>query len=234
MKPQKARILRSAKNVTRSRKIKNLLVVIGVVIAFGTFVVKDAMRERLKDLSDSISKAEQVYSSHESVDLISLQLIRMETEIVLYRSDSKPNQVVAAAKAMANEVDSMVPASFAAVKEVLDKLPGREAFDGAAESIKKKIDDAHEEMQKSLKELNDSKNPDAVFIVLRAAQSELVEIRIALLADAVLDRAKQVRGAAEKQYATCTWVSYFLLYPLGLVTGLIGRFYDIDSAGTEG
>lgn len=237
MRPQKGKSGNSGKRIKRNTRKNTFLTFAGVAIAFGTFLVKDAMREHLKDLSDSINTAEGFYSLKGSGEILSLQLVELETEMIpLSQQLSKTtadSSTLALTRAIVTQADSNVPVALQNVEDLLEKLPERNDFEAAIKTVKKQVDEAHEEVQKSLKDMADKKEALAsVLPLLHMIRSLLVGVEITVLGDAVLTKAKEVRANAERRYVVCTWISYFL-YPFGLLLGLIGKLSGNDLLESE-
>lgn len=70
-----------------------LLTFVGALIVFTTFIVKDGLRDRLKDLDDSIERAETVFAQRTDIGEVIRTLAEMQTSLNkmnLDRAGSKP------------------------------------------------------------------------------------------------------------------------------------------------
>jgi len=228
------------------RRNHRTLTLVGAFIVFTTFIVKDAVREQLRDLVDSERATEQAFQA-------SVQ--RSDTLDAYYRIESKIDSVRArvfgqdkARDVPGTDEDKLrhmhrllVQAKMLQpeIESLCKKLPQDGLVRLAREDTKKAIDKAEESYQEAVKALEslvaDPQKARGVVPAIRKADNTaeyLVESLVGAVGLLTYD-AQQARQNHELRLAICTWASYFL-YSLGWGLGLAGRLVGVEGAGDGG
>lgn len=203
-----------------------LTILSGVIVGL-SFLVREILREKLKDLKERIADAEKTFSNETSSQALQAQLSSMQIDM------QTANSKAALAKARRTEnyskfvlQDQLNVAQRRAqlrnaeesVLRLLRVLPKRtreaniQLFSPLQTKVKQAMAEAIEVEKAS------SKRKDwgqLALLKTHIMKLALAEIEVALFADGVLKVAKQAREAAEVLYRICnrTW---YLLFALGL------------------
>lgn len=218
---------------------RRLLTFAGALIVFVTFIVKDGLREQLKDLVSSIDSAESVFAIRNDTATTAMWLQRLQEQVdwiaekIKLKGTSYSGDMVErlhSSLEIINEVHESLAVSLDNISQLLEKVPGQQ------QSEKK-----HKELEERLKDLREQR--DALLLIFgREPMSILWKIAPLLnetqkasddtrqLAKDVLAEATKKRKAREKIVNTTTWASY-VLYTLGWGLGLAGRVYGAGDLG---
>lgn len=205
----------------------------GAIVVFVTFVVREGVREHLKDLVDSISNAQSTRVSNLTVGILYIQtqsvidalhepthtrtLVNGNSRNRELRVDPTGDSVEHKMTVLLNQV-TLATTLFDDAKLIASKIGEDTMFNAQVE----RIEPAVEHASKCKEEL-------AIF---DAATFDACEKSTKLTLDAVqqvegsiLDVARAVQDRDERWYKRCTWASYFL-YALGWSLGVAGKKYD--------
>jgi hypothetical protein len=200
------------------RNRNRLLTYVGAFIVFGTFVVKDGLREHLRDAAGSISAASNVFAIRED---------NIETRLEL--ADLKKNL---ADKDAANR-------SWSDVRVVQTKSQQMYYSLGAVAYL---IETTHDEedvpritvLDQELTKirfgsLDLNMSPSTVSALSLSASA--LELQLAQFEDEVMQHARLKLQRKQELYDIFTWVSY-VLYAIGWGLGLVGKLYGVDGFST--
>jgi hypothetical protein len=216
---------------------RRLMTFTGALIVFVTFVIKDGLREQLKDLVSSIDSAESVFAIRNDTSMTAMWLQRLQEQVdwiaekiklkgTTYSSDMVER--MHSSLEIINEVHDCLTVSLDNIMQLLEKAPGQR------ENEKK-----YKELEDRLRDLREQREA-LVMVFTREPMSVLWKIAPLLnetqkasddtrqLARDVLAEAAKERKSRETIVNAATWASY-VLYTLGWGLGLAGRVYG--SAG---
>lgn len=201
-----------------------MLVFIGASIALITFVVKDEIRQDLKDLADSIDVAESIFMVRSDSREVIVQVAYLQQFL-----KEKPSWTgLASSDAYYRSLTSQLDSSL----HLLAKVPHGEELDREAIDL----------MAKRNKWINDSLLPMAPLSkgpVVRDKAAEkaekvrrqklwgdafLLDGQVQSFGASVVDVARRVEAHEEHLYRISTYASY-ALYSLGWLVGLIGTLF---------
>lgn len=227
----------------KSRKRQVVITIIGAVILFCTYTLKDVIKEKTKDVSDALQRAEDLFRTEGGQSLLSVhdlnfrmtdefnQINQLEKNQLL---TSDYSNVIRNDLLMAQQMQGNLNTDFDSVSRFLDKFPsGNGDLLAQRDTLRPNIQKTNQQVSELL-----AKSPQGhdwvrfvqvkLAVVLAAAQ----EIPVAILGDAVLTRAKQIRERADKIYAFADWGSY-CFYILGIGLGLYANLSGATILGGE-
>lgn len=212
--------------------------IIGAGVILATFVIKDAMRENLRDLIASIDKAEDVFTVRaESAEL-------MQRVNLLAPRDTRPEDKEKQAWARINstwQYLSLIGWELDNVSTLVHRLPSPSASNQKLQGFQKTLD-ALRYTDGRVRTLftppGQEPSSNRQDELLKEAQKNLGDC-VELLVDVrefgyeMLAQARNVRRAAEERFRWFTWTSYSL-YGLGWIIALLGKILQSNgSADTE-
>lgn len=236
------------RRVSVFKKHSHMMSWLGAIILLGTFVVKDALRENLKDLVDKLDAAENLYT--------------IRREIGLLRDDLTPSVNPLEAEVTTKKVTYSEKENEAAFRKLQLNLEDESKIDRQAlmncidltQSFRIDANVLHEEMGilhsidsmiYKIEELKGSySDEDAlrgapIFVarqyspaVQRDAEDDYdrlgkVEEHESVVIREALDLADAKKKSREFGYALCTWTSY-VLYAAGWGLALIGQSFGVE------
>jgi hypothetical protein len=218
------------------------LTLLGALIVFITFVVKDGLRERLKDLVSSIESAQNVFAIRNDTAITSTWLQRLQEQVdwvaekIKLRGTSYAGDVVEQTHSsleITNEVHESLAVSLGNISSLMEKVPGQRDNEARYEDLNKELTNLREQHD-VLAQLFVRQPMDIVWKIaplLNDTQKASDETRA--LAKDVLATASEARKKREKMMNFVTWLSY-VLYTLGWGLGFAGRLYGVnDLSGAE-
>jgi hypothetical protein len=206
---------------------RRLLLFVGASITLVTFVVKDEIRQDLKDLADSIDSAENVFMIRSDSRDIMEQIMWVQQLI----KEQGPRRSVLPPIAYFRSLSAGLNSSV----HLLAKVPHGEELDERAAVILLK---RNKWMDQSLPPLS----PIAERPIPRDSAADAAEESRALeswkevfflngevqqFGVEVLELAHKVEAQQEHRYRVSKYVSYFL-YPLGWLIGLLGTLVGVE------
>ncbi|HXM22616.1 MAG TPA: hypothetical protein VN948_15270 [Terriglobales bacterium] len=239
----------SAKEPAHSpAKRRRLLPVIGATIVLATFVVKDAWRENLKDLVDSIENAQNVFLIRDDSKAVTSQLRVIEQKIdrieqvsTLTTKDPFTGIAVNSQMMIFRELQDNIGTDLDNTARLMDKVPGQEANRNTEEELKKGLVSARESFRQSgvtIARLTPTITPDGVFPAearqaIFDASADLSNktndlwTRTHNLSATVLKEAASELQVEERNF---TWVKIasYILYVLGWTLTLFGKMFGIE------
>lgn len=211
-----------------ARRHDRLISFIAASVVLITFIVKDEIRQDLKDLVDSIDQAENVFMIRsdsrdlgEQVEYLQQDLGDKGTKWRRLASSDRYYRSVTA------ELDSAL--------HLLAKVPHDEVFDREASDLSTKLS---KWMSNSLTRV--APLPEGPTVRDEAAEARTRKLKEKLSADAylldtqtrgfgarVVDMARKVEVREERRYRVTKYVSY-LVYLIGWVLGLFGTMFGAE------
>jgi|HubBroStandDraft_6_1064221.scaffolds.fasta_scaffold01770_7 hypothetical protein len=227
---------RAAARRKKARTAKRLAVTT-VLILLATFVVKEILKEQLKDLRDSIVSAQNQFSSQLDQSAISVQILttrqQLETaEIKAARSDPHHDYALEILQATteARQVQAQMRADFEGVSKLVDAIPGR------TEQLRQLRDQLRTSVEKADQTVNtmlDAKPKDDidrwVGAKLAMVMALVQELPIIILGDVAQKSAQLMKETIETLIKFCNWLIY-VLGILGFILGLYAAINGFQSA----
>jgi len=220
---------------------------VGALIVFSTFVVREGIRERFKDLSDSISSAESVFETRADVNELPIYLAYLDYRIgtldAKLNVDPKSNPSFTLAT-MRETVDLMVQNSKRA-GTAIENLQRTIQTLGNDRSINTKLSEITNDtalwksrsdfVQNSAIAANRAQppQPDRITQIIskanevNAALTNLRYDKIVPLQTELVSFAENKRAHYQKLFDLSTWASY-LLYLVGWGLALAGRMFSVE------
>jgi hypothetical protein len=234
------------------RKHSRLLTLLGALIVFTTFVVKEGMREHLKSVVDSLELADGIFALREdnAINHSAIIEVRQIAGSISSRLREKPrSQEIMGAFVLADERTYLVTdrltrieESIRNIRQLVGVLPRDPDLSGKLSS--------HEETLKKLSGEDDSlkwpmnnflmaslssnveeqrKATDAMGVRIYdlKSQTENLEKAVAALASHALNVSETFRDSTERSYKRYSIASY-ILYAIGWAFGLVGRLSGLE------
>ncbi len=234
-----------------SERIKRTLSIVGVGIVLATFVVKDAVREDLKDFVDDLDNASGVFAIRGDFNTIAFQLRVMEQKIdhveQLTASPTKDPFTLLAVNQQAMIIREWLDAAEITIDNVA-RLSERLSSDRIAfyaqslMTLRGQLQDARVAFRAAgvaAARAASRGNPDGTPALqdrdeILRANTEVQDRTTALvtatanLSKVIREEAENLKSQKEHHYKVLTIVSY-VLFGLGWALALIGRLTDDDS-----
>lgn len=223
-----------------------LLIFVGALIVFVTYVVKEGLRDRLRDLVTSTDAAQSVFLGERENQRISQRLAEVfRVSVLTYDNMHSPapkpgetypltmSTVISHFQA-ASDAEDRLENQLSAVERLLKTMPKDHNRSAT-------LDDLHEQF-KAVKEAdehfrNTPYSPDKLQENLNASvglehEAWNTETAIQKFATVILKDSETVKKRYEIYFEIATWSSY-LLYSLGWGLGLIGKLFGADGVGGD-
>jgi hypothetical protein len=234
--PRQARVKRF---LTKHRRVMTF---VGALIVFVTFVVKDGVRERLKDLAASINSAESVFAIRNDTATTAMWLQRIQEQVdwvsekVTLKGTKYSGDMVErlhSSLEITNEVHESLAVSLDNISQLLEKVPGQRQNEKKHKEIEDRLRDLREQREALLMVF--TREPMSILwkIAPLLNETQMASDGARQLAKDVLTEAAKERKQRETLLGVCTWMSY-ILYTLGWGLGLAGRVYGVGDVATEG
>jgi hypothetical protein len=235
----------------RLKKHSWFITLLGGLIVFSTFVVKEGYRDRFKDVSDSITTAENNFVARKTANplpvfiaIVYRRIGRLEGEIRPKGKKSGPSEQAARDEADVTlmKVDEII-AAVDNLSALIEKLPERSEDRILYDDIKNRTDELVEskhKLEKSLMILRmfDPRvkgNVEEVYSGARLVQSEadyLLTTYVGPLEKKLIKRAREYKKEQEISYHQATSLSYGL-YAVGWMLALVGKLVKDEKSGDE-
>jgi len=230
----------------RLGRLKRLFPIVGAGIVLLTFVVKDAWRDHLKDVIDSIDQAEADYSVRED-NLALSKLLNNIYQRVRYPSNQESDvDLIASGDSyqvylVVLKVQEQTASSLQLVSTLVEHLPDEEGKQTLVKDLQRRSDALRDHLTTiediisrwSVTHTTPSVPAPALpeFQTIRHDTSVLSS-EVHTLERSVRKDAEEQKRSAEFRYELWTFVSY-ALYTLGWTLGLIGQIYGVK-VGAQG
>ena len=214
------------------KKHERLLSAVGAGLVLLTFVVREAIREDLRDLISSIDSAQSTYLVRaDSVDIVS-RLVALDARIAQMASAKIALGPISDLRRQEDADDwayIRLNSTLNNLSDLVDRLPNgdRQPYKdrlGQLSAGVKTIDDKYPAFDNGISETNptEAQKREAAKLLFDVEQllQKTYQGSFSLEKD-VLTRAQQERESKEHLYTWCTWISY-VTYPLGWLIGFVG------------
>jgi len=194
-----------------------------------TYVVKEVLRENLKELQSSLASAEAQFRTELDQSTISLQIFRVQQQMESLRLEKETgpkdlhrdfSALIAQDTSRARQAEAHLDSSLDSVSRLIDKLPS------GARDLRKRRDEVRQEVKKTHEQVGELLKPKPEQDVIRLVGVKIAivlalvqELPVAVLGDAALTAAQRLQEAAERLVRVCTWATY-ILFVVGLGLGL--------------
>jgi hypothetical protein len=234
---------------TKSRnwfqKHNRLLTFFGALIVFLTFVVREGLRDQLKDLVDSIDSAQNAFLLSVLSTESPMAFNRLEREVLSIRTqrqsghtDPSERDIKETWLLIAERIER-ARITLNDISRLQEKLPAKDQtvllFSGVEDELAKCRENyAHvqkigpEALEPDPTQYSGESYP---FGELDTATRTLIQ-RVGQLGSLVWEEADIVRRSDEFRLRIYTWATYFL-YAFGWCLGLVGRLHGVGGAGTD-
>lgn len=234
-------------NRKRKAKIAKRLAVASAVILLLTFVVKETLKENLKELHDSLVSAEGQFRNEQGQSTISLQILYTQGQIDNLNLEAKggrnhPSHDYSAQIKQdvlrAQQARAQLDADFDSVSRLIDKLPAtaRHLRQGRDEMRIQVVEKADQDVKDVLKPNPDHDARRLIQLKLARVVALAAELPVVVLGDAALTAAQRFEELAETLIRICSWAFYVLGF-CGLALGLYAAVTGIrteDAIGGPG
>jgi hypothetical protein len=233
------------------RRHERLLVLAGTLITLMTFLVRDVLRENLRDIVASIDSAESTFLLRGATREISDQLATLSESV-----NAIEKQQRAARKRLSSDVldklretDDQLHRHEAALRQkensfvvsldsfgrLIEKLPDDPDRDKQWQTFNKfwsELESSELEFNSAL--VNDRKtDEDPLHHALRVeGDVDLNQMKLGLLAAKTLDDAEAIKKSRERWLNVCN-CAFYSVVTMGVCLALLGRLYGVDSVDPE-
>lgn len=241
----------------KSSKLSTIITLIGAGIVLATFVVKDVMNEKLKDVNDSFSTAQTFYftQTYNIFGQDDLAYVKQQVDLTLnaVRNSGKDqfaaNEQVIRVKAQASDDHLAIMTEYLQnLAQLVDKIPQEK--DNANQVDKLRLECAKNVAQlKALKAQMEgifsaiNKNPDDAQAITKLTvfvdQSGEISENTSTITDGAKNLTSKVisdlvgkKQQSERNYSRTSTLSY-VLFGLGWVTSLVGQLLGIGSQSSS-
>jgi ABC-type Na+ efflux pump permease subunit len=236
------------------RKRDRLLTVIGAIIVFVMFMVREGAREHLKEVADTVAAAESSYALSETIESAvdaDVNLEFKEAAKAVIQETNNPavlfNRRAAYARIMAKTLP-LAPRylirlqyslkELADVADVLKDADGLKSHVREESRLLKVLEDDYDKLPRmTVEEMHDSKNEEKAteaiqgFITMSGTFMTFT-LNLDPLHHDVLAEAERQKQQAETWFKWCTWGSY-VLYSIGWALGLVGKIFGVKTGGGD-
>jgi hypothetical protein len=209
---------------------KRLVSVIGALIVFSVFVLKEGIRENAKDVRDAVSNAETVFGIRQDIRSTTRQILT-EMRDQQYASELHANAKNGARTLALTDAEIMVEIEIQErqilqqldrINALLERLPKDETLAAQVESIGRGARAVFEATKRLDSQTNwTSSLPASAIYTTAHARSDQSQSSVDDFAARVLTYAKDMGHSKDTTYRRVTWASY-VLYTLGWALGLAG------------
>jgi predicted component of viral defense system (DUF524 family) len=211
--------------------------IIGALVVFITFVVKDAVRENLKDLVDSINSAEDAYRNSTESARISKEVVDVELQVEEFKRASDPTGPVTLTAVVAGkDVAATTESLLRNLENLNEHLPTRKDLQPSLSEHKKNLASLVEQLQSIDSSLHGTGEAPTTLIQLRSIESAIWReywLYILPTGEKLLAQAESIKERRERNYKICTIVSY-VLYVLGWTLAFVGHLAGLEVPGADG
>jgi hypothetical protein len=220
----------------KARTARRLAIAVAVIL-FGTFVVKEILKEELRDIRDSIVSAQNKFQNQFDQSTLSLHILIAQqqleaAEVKTARSEPHPDYTLSIQQAIADarQAQSQLNVDFDDVSRLIDAIPFRA---GELRQLRDQLRTSVQKANETVNTMLDDKPKDDTerFVGAKVAMVTALgqELPIVVLGDLAQKTAQLVQGTIERYIKVCNWTIYVLgLSGLGL--GLYAAIAGIKSA----
>jgi hypothetical protein len=218
----------------RKAKIAKRVAIVAGVLALLTFVMKEILRENLKELHDSVAHAEAQFRTEEGQSTIQIQIQLIQQQIELARAQADPQRgnpnrdfgpLIAQALPQSQMAIAQVNNDFDSASRLVDALPfGKKQWRAARDQVRAALEKTRPEIEDMIKPSTDHDLKRFVGVKMAMVLALLAEIPITVLADRALTAAHETQEALDKLIRFCSWA----VYCLGLLTLSLGLYAAIS------
>ncbi len=221
------------------RRHHRLVTVAGACIVFFTFVVREGIRDNFKDFAGSFEAAERHYQLQKQLGDILVELSRLHTQNTLVVDRLYGHDVHQTSETALNNRMGIVSLRLKYMEMAIESTHGlhdklSDVNDKAASGRALSILLEAQSQLKEIMEMTAKRGPDL------ESRLELVEKKTAEIEDKWDDEARNLLNSEQKQkegfedaYFTFSFLG-FVFYAIGWALGLLGTWYGIEGAKTEG
>jgi hypothetical protein len=232
-----------------------LLTVVGAIIVFVTFIIREGAREHLKEVADLLGGAQSTYTLLDNIAYATTNDMSSESfGFITTLNDMLPtlqhanwDEIEIAMRQLLFKSQSIFP-RFLSISDfrlqqlssLTEVLKNGQTLELRVSKQLKRVEELQTDFAKMPRltptDIADQKNKKAAatmeqFIAAMPTLEEFLNELVPLQNDVVSEARKEKEGA-ERWYTRCTWASYFL-YTLGWGLGLIGKVYGVGGTGGE-
>ena len=221
-------------------KLAKRLAVASVLLIISSYIVKEILKENLKELHDSLASAESQFRAELDQSIISLQVLAVQQQIEslkLETGSKDPHRDFSALITQdipqARQAKAHLDASFDGVSRLIDKFPsGASDLRKMREQVRQEVEKIDQQVEDMLKPRPEHDLGRFIEVKLATVSALVGEISVAVLGDATLTGAKRVQEATEKLIRVCTWTIYVLFF-LGSALALYAAITGIKTGAAE-
>ena len=223
------------------RKHRRLLSIVGAGIVLGTFVFKDAAREKAKDLAEAVNSAQRDFLLRDDMRMLSTEIENAQREVIAVRMKLEPHgpepKIIGGqpslnmdwAMNLTGEMQERIVVDLNNTSGLLKAMPKDPADSERLQRLYERLEALrhdHEEAQVLLKQFHgtDKQMFDRLYSLLKKLDPDARELSTDTnkFAGEILRKAGQTAEASERRYQRFAMISYGL-YFLGWLLGFWGK-----------
>lgn len=223
------------------RRHRWTMVFSGAILVLSTFIVKDALREHLKDLSDAVGKSQARYLARHDTDEIhnKLSLLlkyaeNIESKVTLQLPASR--QFPEFNRVSEDKLAELVDPYWLYRTEMTNRLEASNAVVTNGWNLVAELPDSEDKVKlsKAKRQLQEDMDHLRVDILARLpfGESDDVDSLTSKFEADALDLATKHKNKIAERYDICTNISYALYFVL-LILGLVSKVAGTDLADSE-
>lgn len=241
-------------NRMRTRETKTNLVarrrraitIVGALIVFATFVIKDGVREYLRDLKNSLGEADNLYSLEQDVGAVQLQLVALQEEMngtAVRQKTAEPGGAknlhyaaeIRSTLAMMKERDAALGDEFNRISRLVQRMPiSKAVIKDSLQKTDEAITKFHEVAKRKEEEVGSSPQDGEALTTAQVNLAFLVlaEVPIVSMGSGVLELARSEEENLDAAYDRYTWAA-LALYALGWGLSFYGVLSGLPAVGNQ-
>lgn len=208
------------------------------------FIVREILKDNLKDLHDSLAKAGSEFRNESGQSLISLQILASQEQAELLRLQEEKQAgkvkttqdfaaLIAQDTSRAQEILADVNIDFDSASRLIDAFPASaKDLRNLREQVRGPLEKMNVQVRETLKPTPEHDLSRFVAVKVAMVSTLLEVVSIAILSDTALTAAHRVQDASERLISICSRAIYFLGV-LGLLLAVYAAIAGIKSEPGE-
>jgi len=221
-------------------KVARCLAIASAVILLLTFILREILKDNLKELHDSLARAESEFRNESGQAVISLQILTGQEQAELLRIQAEKqagkirrtqdfSDLIAQDTNLAQQALADVNNDFDSTSRLIDAFPARtKDLRNLREHVRGQLEKMNAQVRETLKPTPEHDLSRFVAVKVAMISALLEGIPVAILGDAALTAARRLQEASEYLISICSRAIYFLGV-LGLLFGVYAAIAGIKS-----
>jgi hypothetical protein len=221
----------------KKAKVAKGLAITSAVLLLLTFVVKEILKEQLKDFRDSIVSAQNQFRNQLDQSTVSTQILTEQQQLEAIQAQERtrndPNHdytlLIQQATAEARQAQAQLNADFDGVSHLIDAIPEAQQLRELRSKVEASVQKANQQVDSMLQPKPKHDLWRYVEVKMAMVMALVQELPVVVLGDAAQNAARRVQEAVEKLIKICNRAIYLLGF-LSLGLGLYAAITGIQAA----